>query len=318
MSEHSDYALNHASGHWVTILGDDDGLLPYAVGDFFSLIAKHPEIKAVVAVNCSFRWPSRNAAKPDSKLCYVGGTGYEIRGSMESLERTLKGEIVHLPSIYTGGFVHMDVIREIRRVSPNGTVFLSISPDIYSAVAICSVTDKYILSRRPWSVTGSSHHSNGRQHRDIPKAQAKQLPMHCETQLHFHPSLGDGCVEAMQLAIYECVLQSAHLRKAELGVSLFEQLVICLIQAGRRTIEPVTEYCRAVAIMNAVDFDAVLQHARRRKLCYRLQKLGKKIARILPSATRIQRRVIRNARPDTIADAVTTLARETQYSSLMQ
>src|SRR5208337_2329891 len=37
MSEHWEFALNHASGNWVTILGDDDGLLPHAVNDFFSL-----------------------------------------------------------------------------------------------------------------------------------------------------------------------------------------------------------------------------------------------------------------------------------------
>ncbi len=41
MSEHWEFALSHAKGNWVTIIGDDDGLLPNAVKYLFQIVSKN-------------------------------------------------------------------------------------------------------------------------------------------------------------------------------------------------------------------------------------------------------------------------------------
>jgi glycosyltransferase involved in cell wall biosynthesis len=56
MSEHWEFALNHVTSEWVTIVGDDDGLLPHAVDRFYDAI-QGENVKAVVSLSCGFHWP---------------------------------------------------------------------------------------------------------------------------------------------------------------------------------------------------------------------------------------------------------------------
>lgn len=290
MSEHWNWAVEHITGDWVTILGDDDGLLPNGIDNFFALHEKHPKIEAITCVNCFFRWPSEG--NNDGKLVLMGGSGYEVRDSRATLQGVLDGKFASLPTIYTGGFVSMNLFNRIKAKSPNKQFFQSIIPDVYSGVAMSSVTDKYIYCWEPWFVAGSSKHSNGRQHVGKTQKEMQKLDFHTESQMKFLPSLGDGTVMAIQIMIYEGFLRSQYLRDYDMNVELKTQLELCILQSSRATKQQIIEYCRDVAQMNDINFDEVIKNVKKKSLSKRLKKLGRKFLRHIPGFTKIHRKVI--------------------------
>lgn len=290
MSEHWEFAIEHAKGSWVTIIGDDDGLLPGAIERFFELSSKHPEIKAITGANCFYRWPTEDGP-PVIKL--ISGKSYEIRNGREYLKRTMFGEIAALPTIYTGGFIHKDIINQLKELSPDGKFFQSMVPDVYSGIAVSSIIDKYIYNWQPWGIAGASKHSNGTHHRNKSEAEVKKLAYYTESKLQFLESLGDGhCIESMQIIMYESFLKSEHLRKYDIGVNLANQLGISMATSTKGNKERVFEYCRVMAEKNAIPFEQILKAMKAKKLVSKVKKLGRKVVRRIPGMGRSSRKVI--------------------------
>lgn len=307
MSEHWDFALSHVTGDWVTVIGDDDGLLPNAVDKFFAIANANPEIKAITFMNCWYRWPLNDEG---GKLSIIKSKGYEVRDCKDSLIRTMKGEIIVLPAIYTGGFVKTEVLTKIRELSPNKQLIHSMIPDVYCSMAFASVLDKYIYCNEPVAIAGSSKHSNGRQHKNKSHEQMKQLDFYKENKKKFHPILGDGATEAIQMLIYECFLQSSHLRADNLGVTTQDQLVVALVHAGHRVRQRVTDYCRQVAKLNNLDFAPILAEANRQKPAYKIKKMARKLARHIPYCSKLPRKIISDPSIKTVYDASIRISQE--------
>lgn len=291
MTEHYEFAVGHAKGDWLTILGDDDGLLPGAIDKFFALVAKHPDIKAITAVNCFYTWPAASVgAQPRFRL--NRGKGYELRDSKACLKKTMLGEIAYLPTIYTGGFVHKDIIAEVKSKTAGGLFFNSIIPDVYSGKAITSVTEKYMYVWEPLAIAGVSKHGNGQQHKDKSRQDMKKLDFYSESTLKFLPSMGDACVESMQILLYECFLQSQHLRSDNFGVTLPQQLEIAILHASKRTRKAVIEYCRDVANINGIDFAPILKSADAKRLLHKYKRLFRRLSKKIPGMSKTVRQNI--------------------------
>jgi glycosyltransferase involved in cell wall biosynthesis len=278
MSEHYNFAIEHATGEWVTIIGDDDGLLIGSIDNFFKLTEKHPDIKAITAVNCSYLWPV-NA--PD-RLVVNNGSGYEIRSGLDCLRKTMYGTIINLPTIYTGGYVKKELIDEIKEKSPEKKFFQSINPDLYSGMAVSSVIDNYIYSFEPLAISGTSKHSNGYTFKNKNLSELSKFGLFNEGTLRFIPTLGNGAVEAMQILLYESFLRCSHLRKDDMGTTLEQQLALSMLLSTKRVIGNVEEYCRWVAQLNNLDFNKVLKIYRRKKPIFKGKKVIKKLFRHIP------------------------------------
>jgi glycosyltransferase involved in cell wall biosynthesis len=291
MSEHWDFATNQASGEWVTILGDDDGISPHAVAKFFALTEKHPDIKAITCANCWYKWPTDENGD-DAELSIIGSDGYEIRNSLESIKLILSGKPVFLPTIYTGGFIHSDVLKAIRSKSPDGKLFMCINPDIYSGMATCSVTDKYIYSYEPWCIAGNSKHSNGRKHKQVKVEDLNNLPFFTESTIKYHPifqNAGNAGVGSHQIYFYEAYLQSDHLREKKniLNLNLADQLALAITHANKKKFGKVAEYCKKVAEVNGLDFKPILRKGKLNKPAFRIQKLGRKALKLIPNYSKL-------------------------------
>ena len=109
---------------------------------------------------CSFVWPGVNG-QSESRLIAPKTRGLQWRDSKKWLERCIQGKEKYseLPMIYNGGFIHSSVLRDIR--FSNNKTFASCAPDVYSAVAIASVVEKYLFVHEPLSISGTSSHSTG-------------------------------------------------------------------------------------------------------------------------------------------------------------
>ncbi len=282
MSEHWDFALEHAKGEWVTFVGDDDGLIPGAISKLKEIIEENKDIRAITCVNSWYRWPNENDNY--GKLSVNGSKGYEVRDCKKFMHKALLGLPVSQPTIYTGGFVRLDLVNEIKAKSPANKFFNSITADYYSGMAICSVEDKYIYIWEPFCIAGTSKHSTGFQHKKISSEDRKKMGFYKDCNIKFNHVLGEAVnasVGSMQIYLYEAYLQSAHLRNYDLGINLEQQLIISISQSSKKIRKDLIEYVKTVADANNLDFNKILRSANLRRPLYKARKRTLKILRSL-------------------------------------
>ena len=163
MAEHWEFALSHVREGFVTILGDDDGLLPGAVRAARRLIIDH-DVKAVTWQKIEYTWP--NHIIPDFRnwLQIPLGSNVELLKARDVAADVVgfRASYPRLPCIYNS-FVSTDLISAYREKN-NNEFFGGASPDVYSAFAIASQVDSFAFCGRPLSINGGSGKSNGTLH----------------------------------------------------------------------------------------------------------------------------------------------------------
>lgn len=160
MPEHWEFALSHVDPGFVTVLGDDDGLLPDAIGQARRLLKTH-NVQAVAWRKAEYHWPDHIVLSYRNWLQIPLRGGSELRESAAVLSEVLgfKRTYTALPCIYNS-FVATEVLDAVRSRS-GGRLFPCITPDAYSGIAIACVIDHYAFSHMPLSVNAASRHSNG-------------------------------------------------------------------------------------------------------------------------------------------------------------
>ena len=281
MSHNWEFALNHVMDGWVSFLGDDDGMLPNSLIFLSECINKYP-IEAITPKFGRYLWP--NFCGSDSPEMTVPlGNGVQIKPCREMLAKVMRGRANYyeLPWLYLGGFAKIEAIN--RAKSEGGRFFLSCTPDVYSAIALSSVTEQYLLIEKPIAINGVSKHSTGASYTtSIHGAPIKKFLS--EANIPYHPSLVLDMAKSIPMLVYESYLQAAHLHKNKLGIKIQDQLVIALAAASEENYIPLATDCKKTCEINEIDFHAV-------------QKKGKKlrfISRIRSLAQRIYKLVIKN------------------------
>ncbi|WP_085578709.1 glycosyltransferase family 2 protein [Thalassospira mesophila] len=246
MSEHWEFALEHATGEWVTFLGDDDGMLPNAAEDFIELTNKL-NVRAISSNMCKFYWPDALDKTNAEKLIIRSGRGVEVRESRIWLNKVLTGQAGHesLPWIYNGGFVHHFVIKEIKK--NQGEFFKSIIPDVYSGVCVSQYIDKYAFSLKPLMIGGSSKHSNGAK---ISNGNSC-TDFFTEGKLRFHETLGTGKTTSVPILVYESYLKSDKKTISNKITSLPYQLARAIVSAPPSQKKDITSYCHQILKENS-------------------------------------------------------------------
>ncbi len=270
MSHHWEFALSHVADGWVTIVGDDDGLLPGALATVAEVIQK-TGCQAITSKRCYYVWPTL----AESRLIVPLTSGIELRNGREWLSKLMCGDAIYtdLPFLYTGGFVDNAAINRARDF--NGNFFLSMAPDIYSSIALASVMDDYIVLKEPVVVAGTSYHSTGVSSTTgiDPNSGKKFLS---EKNILFHTALTGGeLVRSLPIIIYEGYLQSTHLHNDFLKIKLEDQLALALSSIQPKYYDDLRIYCSQVAYKNFVKMDVVDQKARKLEKRLHLPELKK-------------------------------------------
>jgi|SRR5579883_58317 len=159
MSNNWEFGVSHARGEYVTVLGDDDGLLPHALAELDRL-AREYNAKAIRWTEAYYTWPT--VALP--------GQGNYLRVPLNCVLREQSGDEViravaafqshyaELPMVYNS-VTHRDVLDDLRlRV---GRVFPHHIPDVFSGFAIAHLTGHFVSTSVPMSISGQSRASNG-------------------------------------------------------------------------------------------------------------------------------------------------------------
>src|SRR5215813_13970544 len=158
-SDNWELALSHAAGEYVLLLGDDDGLLPFALRELDRLSTRTGA--RVVHWNAVFYlWPTVNLPGEGNFLRIPLGRDVRTVNGPELIRAvaSFRAEYHLLPMLYNSA-VHRDLIACLREKA--GRVFANKYPHVYSGFSLGHVAGEYLSTEVPMTVAGLSHQSNG-------------------------------------------------------------------------------------------------------------------------------------------------------------
>lgn len=212
MSLHYEYAVAQARGDWMTILGDDDALMPLFFDRIDRLSRQYPGISMISSERAYYFWEGCEDLYGDVVVSYRRRPGEKVRSTKRDLMSALAGirSCFNLPQIYTSCIVKRSLIDRVKDHCDN-RLYYSIIPDMYSAVALSLTEDFYLRVDEPLFWTGTSNKSMGRGNRiyndsEIVKTacnpvKSAELTLNRLVPQNIH-SRGFGC-----LYLYEALLQ---------------------------------------------------------------------------------------------------------------
>ena len=161
MRENWERAVAQARGEFVTVIGDDDGIVPGALELADRLITEHrPDLLTWRPV--TYYWPTYfNPALAGRAIYRQDIASGNIRFSSDYALRWLyrfKWHYSDMPMIYNS-LVRRDLVESVR--ATHGSYFFLNSPDVTSGVVNASHCDEFLWSSYPLSITGISRNSTG-------------------------------------------------------------------------------------------------------------------------------------------------------------
>lgn len=166
MTDNWNFAINQASGEFITVLGSDDGLLLHALPELDRLI-RMLDVKMLRWDPVCYNWPDLPACSdiaPNDLLVPIKQLDHYIpvrrRDSREMMLAAASSQISYaeLPMIYCT-VIHHQLIEELQERT--GTILKSECPDIYSGFAFAHLCDHYHSIDAPLSINALSAASNG-------------------------------------------------------------------------------------------------------------------------------------------------------------
>jgi len=210
MAENWEFALSHIQEGFVTIIGDDDGLMPESIAQVAALIQDNPDISIINHLPASYTWP--NFPNPDlANKVHIRPMDFRShRLDSQGILSTVcafQSWYGHLPVLYHG-FVSAALIARIKQKS-DGLFFNFCAPDIYAAIVLALHTEQFLMVNTALTVGGQSGRSSGANYAletEIGKKFTAELP----ARLHFrYESM------SISLAVFEA-LENAFQRFPEL------------------------------------------------------------------------------------------------------
>lgn len=153
-------ALFHASGEYITLIGDDDFVLPEIMNAALHL--KKTKIDALTANRAVFLWPEVNSfwqRNNTSGYLHIPAANQKIQTKdiSQGLSAILSCGGVHfdyeLPSAYHG-LIAKQLLIDI--YDAHGSIFSSGSPDLSNAVLVSFYTKDFVMWDKSFIVSGAS------------------------------------------------------------------------------------------------------------------------------------------------------------------
>ncbi len=166
MTDSWEFAVGQAAGEYVTVVGDDDGLLGHGLAEA-DRILRLADMPALRWEPVLYNWPDvspRGSSRPGDLLVplRLEGAHHAVfrYDSAPRIRAAADGAISYaeLPMIYCS-LVRADVLRKLRRQA--GRVFKGRAPDVYAAFAVAHAAGSYYATVAPLGIAGTSGHSTG-------------------------------------------------------------------------------------------------------------------------------------------------------------
>lgn len=218
MTAHYEFALTHATGDWVMILGDDDGIMPY----FFELIpyltdyAEKHNLNAINSQRAYFFWKGCEAVYGSNKVLYDAKPVIKINRTKNDLFSCLINykKYSEKPQMYTNGLFSKKFIEKIKS-KQDGLFYNSYPPDSNGAAIYMSAGEKYLQCEIPLSWVGTSPKSFG----FVPRTTVKKTKEECEQIKEEHKKVAQD--------IYPWNLLAGNQSLLTVNLHLWNSLLYC-------------------------------------------------------------------------------------------
>jgi len=114
MTKHYEFCISQAVGEWVTIIGDDDGLISNFFENFEKIIAYDDKTDVIMTNRCHYFWEGIRGEK--RVLVYNNKNIKRKLNKYSIIFQSLIGMKSHLdlPKMYTGNIIKRELIEEIK------------------------------------------------------------------------------------------------------------------------------------------------------------------------------------------------------------
>jgi len=213
MASHYEFAISKARGDWITILGDDDAVMPYIFESLDKYILNYSNVDIISSARAYYFWEGCENIYGDLVVAYSSKFKDKIRSTKNDLYKALLGlrNFTDMPQLYTTGVIKKSLYEEIK-LKCSGYFYHSIIPDVYSAVAICLARNSYLRIEEPLFWTGTSNKSLGISNRiyldakhltEKLKNNSIKIPKNISADISYYLHLNQfSC-----MYFYECLLQ---------------------------------------------------------------------------------------------------------------
>jgi len=268
MSAHWDFVLTQVAGDLLTIIGDDDGLMPGCIRRVGEI---HQELCGIFPIHHSlgnYRWSDfpDEATRHTFSFLHSPGRGINEVNSSAFLKAVARGDARYVdgPMVYHN-FVPMSLLRRLTR---NGVFFRRASPDVYSSLAVAANVPRFVSTEEVLTIFGQGAQANGVAVRD---GGAERFMV--EMQTLYTPRYDSRTV---QLQLLDSLIEVAqHFDRPELLADLRQAQHVAQAISEARGMQPPLrdqEVRKIIAMARRHGLTAALGLAiTRRKLAYILQ-----------------------------------------------
>lgn len=152
-------AVSLCDGEYICMIGDDDGILPNIIKVVKS--AKERNLDCIIAgLNAVYIWPSRNPIVKGGEWGYLCLSYIKKEEKLVNPQKGLKQLVksagqdyqkLDLPRVYHG-IAKREKLEEVKNIA--GNYFKGLTPDIFIAVALASVSKNVIRINYPITISG--------------------------------------------------------------------------------------------------------------------------------------------------------------------
>ena len=163
MAAHYERCLNFGQAPWISIVGQDDAVLPDFVDRFTELTNEFPNADAFYFRRAYFFWPGCESLYGNRRVLYDWDPRRaRVQRGPNLVKSVLKGTREHhdLPQTYTNGVISRKLVESVKALS-GGAFFQEATPDVYSGFALSLAAKEIVRSELPMFWTGSSPRSVG-------------------------------------------------------------------------------------------------------------------------------------------------------------
>jgi glycosyltransferase involved in cell wall biosynthesis len=160
MALHYEFCIAQSSGEWMTLLGDDDGLMPFIFDDMDKYTRNYPLIEIVSSERAYFFWKGSEDKYGATCVNYKALSKSSVRSTKKDFVMASLGlrSIFDLPMLYTTCFVKRELIERLK-LQTNNNFYFSIIPDIFSGVRLSFSVNNYLRVYTPMFWVGTSYKS---------------------------------------------------------------------------------------------------------------------------------------------------------------
>lgn len=159
MSANWELGVSQARGEYVIVVGDDDALMPGALG-LADRLLRESGLSVIRWDWVFYNWPDHLFSNQANRLEVPLGRKFSTAKGHDVAESVLNQGAWHpeLPMLYNA-VVHRSILETIKNAT--GRVFAALAPDIFSGMAVAAVAEEFGVLESPLSVCGSSGSSTG-------------------------------------------------------------------------------------------------------------------------------------------------------------